>query len=379
MSWYCPLPFRHAFVDSTGVGACCNTPRYPVSLEDWANDPRLHLLQQQLLDGSIPTQCSNCVKQEASRGRSLRTDSIRDYNEEIFTDTKISFIDYRSSNICNFKCRSCSPEFSHGIAQEVRNSQSLQSFHRIIDTKTVSITDTNHEWIINNLDQIDRLMFTGGEPTVIPNIKNIIEAIVRNHSNRIQLLITTNASFTDKFWYDLTDTMPNLHWTVSIDAVGKAAEVIRHGTLWNVVEHNVRWLSQHATSLDINSVITNLNVLQLKPLLKFAREMQQLSITPSGKHGTIGCRHQFYVSQRPYYLAATNWPDHMKPQVQQYLEDCLTLDLDAEQYSMISGLLDQIKTSEFDARLWDKTQYYNSILNENRKEDHTQLYQSEML
>jgi len=345
-----------------------------VSLADWADDPNLKSLQQELLSGSIPMQCETCEQQELTQGRSLRTDSNDDYNNQIFTDTRISFIDYRSSNICNFKCRSCSPIFSHGIDQEVKANRELHSFHQIMDSKTVSVTDDNQQWIINNLDQIDRLMFTGGEPTVIPGIKNIIEEVVRRHRNRIQLLITTNASFTDSFWYELTESVPNLHWTVSIDAVGAAAEIIRHGTKWHIVESNVRWLAQNATSLNINSVVTNLNVFQLKPLLKFARLMQTLSRTPLGRHGDQGCRHQFSVCNRPYYLSADNWPEHLKTQAVEYLTDCLTLDLDSEQHGMVSGLMTQISQAKFDPYLWELTQRYNSTLDRIRTEDHLTLY-----
>ena len=383
MTWYCVLPFRHAFVDSVGVSACCNTRRYPVSLEQWAHNPNLKALQQELLSGSIPMQCETCEQQELTQGRSLRTDSNNDYGNQIFTDTRISFIDYRSSNICNFKCRSCSPIFSHGIAQEVKANRELLPFHQLLDNKTVSamldsktmsVTDDNQQWIIDNLDQIDRLLFTGGEPTMIPGIKNIIQEVVQRHRNRIQLLITTNASFTDSFWYELTKSVPNLHWTVSIDAVGAAAEIVRHGTKWHIVESNVRWLAQNATSLNINTVVTNLNVFQLQPLLKFAKTMNMFSIPPMGRHGDVGCRHQFSVCNRPYYLSADNWPDDLKTQAVEYLTDCLALDLDNEQHSMVTGLRAQIASAQFDLDLWERTQQYNSTLDTIRSEDYTALY-----
>ncbi len=375
-NWYCPLPFRHAFVDSTGVSACCNTPRYPVSLNEWPEHPELKKLQSNFLSNTVPVQCQPCVTQELTQGRSLRTDSNRDYNYEIFTETKIDFVDYRSSNICNFKCRSCTPIFSHGIAQEARSNTVLASIYNTNNqTKTVSVTDTNHEWIINNLSQIKRLMFTGGEPTVIPEIKKIIQEIIKNHTH-VQVLITSNASFVDTFWYDITAKIENLHWTLSIDAVGTAAEIIRSGTDWAVVSRNIEWLARHANSLDINTVVSNLNLLQLGPLLKFIRKMQQISISPTGRHGDTGCRHQFYVCQRPYYLAADNLPAEQKIKVLLYLKQCLTLDLDTEQIGMLQGLIKQIELSDFDSDLWNTNQKFNSILDQLRQQDHTALFHS---
>lgn len=378
--WYCPLPFRHAFVDNAGVGACCNTKRYPVSLNDWADHPELKKLQEQFKSGIIPDQCHPCVTQERTQGRSLRTDSNRDYDHEITTETCIDFVDYRSSNICNFKCRSCTPLFSHGIAKEARSNDLLPKFYGTIgqaQTKTISVTDSNRAWIIQNLSQIKRLMFTGGEPTVIPEIKEIIQEIVKNH-NHIQVLITSNASFIDKFWFDVTQQIHNIHWTLSVDAVGTAAEIIRHGTDWTAVSQNIEWLARNANSLDINTVVSNLNLFQLAPLLQFVRNMQKISIAPTGKHGNLGCRHQLYVCQRPYYLAADNWPDHMISNVKEYLRYCNNLDLDDEQKTTLQGLADQIQTAKFDSSLWDQCQQFNQILNQMRDQDHTTLYQAQL-
>jgi hypothetical protein len=110
----------------------------------------------------MPSVCSGCQQQERTQGRSLRTDSQRDYNYQRFVDTKIDFVDYRASNICNFKCRSCEPAFSHGIAAEARNNTVMANYYPVIDTKTVSIDAANIEWVRDNLVQINRLMITGG-------------------------------------------------------------------------------------------------------------------------------------------------------------------------------------------------------------------------
>jgi sulfatase maturation enzyme AslB (radical SAM superfamily) len=335
-------------------------------------------MQQELLNNQTPLGCQGCYKQEQTQGRSQRVDSLQDYNNQIFTKTEIDFVDYRSSNICNFKCRSCNPEFSHGIANERRTHDSLKSFYRIIDTKTVSVTEHNHEWIINNLGQIKRLMFTGGEPTVIPEIKNIISEVISKYSNQIQILITSNASFSDDFWYDITKKINNLHWTISIDAVGSAAEIIRHGTNWPVIEHNARWLAKHANSLDINTVVSNLNIFQLMPLLKFGRELQINSITPMGRHGDIGCRHQFAVSQRPYRLSADNLSPELRIRAIEYLTECTNLDLDSEQSNMLHGLLKQIKQSKFDPALWSQSQEFNQVLDLIRNENHCVLFEEDL-
>jgi hypothetical protein len=375
--WYCPLPFRHAYVDSKGISACCQTPRYQTTLDKWTTHPELITLQQELLNGNKPSVCKGCIQQEQLYGVSLRTNSNRDYNNQIFTDAKIDFIDFRSINICNFKCRSCEPAFSHGITQEINNYPELKRFFGPAPTsKTVSVTDANIDWIMRNLGSLKRIMFTGGEPTVIPKVQDIIKTIKKDHID-IAVLITSNASFQDDFWFDITKQLPNLHWTVSIDAVGDAAEIVRHGSDWPLIERNVAWLAQHANSLDINSVVSNLTVFGIKPLLEFGRRMQRLSVTPVGRHGDLGCRHQFFVCQRPYHLSVDNLSEELLPIAVDYLKSCLTLDLDNEQRNMLTGLIAQIKSAKFDSKLWGKSQLYNQTLDQIRQENHLTLYKAQ--
>jgi sulfatase maturation enzyme AslB (radical SAM superfamily) len=377
-TWYCPLPFRHTYVDSTGVSACCQTPRYPVTLDQWSEYPQLKNLQQQLLAGQQPQQCHTCVSSESLQGRSLRTDANHDYDHKVFTDTLIDFVDFRSTNICNFKCRSCFPRFSHGISQEANKFPELKKYFDLIPAdKTASVSDNNVDWIMRNLTNLKRIMFTGGEPTVIPGVRELIKKIQRDHPH-ITVLITSNASFEDNFWFDITRQLPNLHWTVSIDVVGSSAEIVRHGSDWNVIEHNVTWLARNATSLDINSVVSNLTLFGLKPLLKFGRDMQRMSMSPSGRHGDLGCRHQFFVCKRPYWLTADNWPPEYKIRALDYLQSCQLLDLDSEQQNMIMGLRASLESSVFDVNLWEYTQNYNQVLNRIRNENHMDLYQEQL-
>jgi pyruvate-formate lyase-activating enzyme len=372
--WYCPLPFRHAYIDSTGISPCCQIPRSEVSLDDWPKNPKLIEIQQDLLNGQQPEDCHMCVNNEQAYGTSLRTYANQDYNNQVFTDTKIDFIDFRSINICNFKCRSCGPVFSHGIAQEVNNYAELGKFFwSQTDGKTAAVTEVNIDWIMRNLGSLKKIMLTGGEPTVIPGVRDLITKIKQDHKD-INVLITTNASFQDDFWFEITEQLPHLHWTVSIDAVGPTAEIIRHGTDWSVVERNVTWLAGNAPSLNINSVISNLSVFGLKPLLEFGSRMQKIGVTTNPRQGWYGIRHQFHVCQRPEHLSADNLTEELQIQAITYLKSCLALELDDEQKNTVTGLIAQIQSAEFDPELWARSQNYNQLLNQIRNENHLTLF-----
>jgi hypothetical protein len=104
--------------------------------------------------------------------------------------------------------------------------------------------------------------------------------------------------------------------------------------------------------------------------------MQYLSRQPTGRHGDQGCRHQFFVSRKPYYLAADNWPAELNSKVLVYLDECLELDLDQEQKNMVVGLRSAVEQSSFDAQLWQRTESYNNLLDNIRNENHKILYEA---
>lgn len=372
---YCPLPFKHAYVDNSGVSACCVSPRYKIPLRDWASSKPLIEMQQRILNNEVPDSCKICHSNEKTFNESLRTAALRNYNKQVFTESDIDFVDYRSSNICNFKCRSCSPTFSHGIAHEAKNTPGLQRYFNICpDAKTLSLAEEDQQWVWDNLDRIKRLMLTGGEPTMIPRIKDIVNLIAEKYADKIQLLITSNLSFSDPLWYKITTTMPNIHWTASIDAVGEAAEIIRHGTDWSTVEQNLNWLAINAPSLNINTVVTNLSLFQLGQVLVLGREMQKKSIQPSSRHGTDGCRHQFAILPVGNMLAVDNLPPELAEKALPYLHSCLELDLDTEQKDTVNGLIERLKNYKFNPVLWDKFKHYNKTLDGLRGENYKKLF-----
>lgn len=366
MTW-CPLPFRHVFIEPRGVKPCCSYTRIAnMSVDQWVSSDQLNALQTNILAGKTDPGCADCLRNEQQHGVSTRLGALAQYGESMFSDTKIDYVDYRSSNVCNFKCRSCEPYFSNGIAQDVKQSEFLATLYQIPPEKVATVSDK--QWIINNLSQIQRLMFTGGEPTLLPEVKEIVNRI-RKEKLDTEIIMITNGSFRDPWWLDIAQDMPNLNFTVSLDAVGPAAEIIRHGTNWSQIERNVLYLANHAHSLNFSTVITQLNLFQLAPLLAFINIIQKLSDRPNG-------RTQFMqVCNHPHYFSPLNWPDYLRPAAMQYVDDLLALNFLESAHDILKDLRNNIEQHQFDADAWTTAQRVNLELDALRKQDHSWLFE----
>ena len=245
--FYCPLPFRHVFVDSTGVSACCQLPRRSMNIQHWIQSSELKNIQSQLTQGQVPVGCSVCVRQEKTQGHSLRTESLRDYGQQYFTDTDIDFVDYRASNICNFKCRSCGPAYSSAWVPDATklgytDQEKVWSIGGIGE-------QTNYDFLTDQIDNVRRIYFAGGEPLLMPEHWQILDMLVAKERFDVKLSYNTNCSTLSYGKKNIMDywskwQFGKLEIWPSIDEVGPRAELIRAGTVWPKVEENLKKLSE---------------------------------------------------------------------------------------------------------------------------------------
>jgi organic radical activating enzyme len=342
---------------------------YKGSVEDWLSSQELNDLQRTILDGQVAPGCANCIADEQRDGTSTRLGAIGVYGADHKHNTQIDYIDYRANNICNFRCRSCEPFYSNGIAFEVKRHVELQPFFSVPDAKLARTLEQDKLWIIDNIESIKRLMFTGGEPTLIPEVREIIEYIRQRDLKDISIMMTSNASFTDPYWFEITASMPNIHWTLSVDSVGTAAEIIRDGTDWSVVSATVERMFDQASSVNIGTVVTNLNLTQLDLLFAWANNLKD-----KYDHRTNGRTHFIEICNWPRYLSPYNWPDDRRDTVIAFLETLGNQPgLQEKQQQIASALLTNIKNTTPDPELWAQFESYNKTLDNVRNQDHRVL------
>ena len=368
------MPFRHVFIEPRGVRPCCSYDLlHQVSVKDWLHSASLKQLQTNIKTGIVDPGCETCIKNEKINGFSTRTHALNDYPEPT-VDTNIDYVDYRSRNICNFKCRSCEPFFSNGIAHEARTHPELQTFYAIPQGKTADISTRDKDWVIENLSHIKRLMFTGGEPTKIPEVREIIDMIRLSNNTEISVMITSNASFEDPYWAMITEQMPNIHWTLSVDAVGQAAEIIRHGTDWGLVSSNIDLMFDISPSVNLGTVITNLSLFNLGDLFDYAN-----TIKDKYSHRSNGRTQLISICYTPSYFSPYVWNQELLIKARDYVDRlCARDDLQESQRSVLETLAQRLSITDNDPNLWAKFKAYNGILDSIRKQHCQQLFPLEI-
>jgi len=317
---FCMLPWMHLFVNTDlSVWSCCvnekmndalrhldeshietNVMTQPI--QEIINTDYFKQLRLDMLNGVQNENCKGCYALEESSGHSYRNDFNIEYDRyfdkvlETNDDGSIDnfetiYLDFRFSNLCNFKCRSCRPEWSSTWAKEAKDN--LNHPYHDWGSKLVTLDPEHEDWgkvedqkdnfkrydqtkddfilkFKNVFDTVKRIYFAGGEPLAAKEQYWMLEYLIDNGRTDVVIEYNTNLSMlkNNNLKLNIIDYwkhFKNINLRVSLDAMGKRAEYIRHGTDWKVIEDNFRYVKENLPNahVGISSVFQLSNALHL--------------------------------------------------------------------------------------------------------------------
>jgi len=303
---FCILPWMSAYVntDSTVWSCCVNktmtqgdhgveeTDIMNQPIQDIINSDYFKKLRLDMLNGVKNTNCSDCYILEATSGHSYRDDFNKEYDEYFdnvyktnedgsIDDFETIYLDFRFSNLCNFKCRSCRPEWSSTWAKESINAED-HPYHYWEDTGKYNLKKyelDKKEFIEkfkNEFGSVKRIYFAGGEPLAAKEQYWILEYLIESNKTDVFIEYNTNLSMlkNDKLKLNITDywkQFSNVNLRISLDGMGDRAEYLRSGTDWELIENNFKYLKENLPNiyLGISSVFQLNNALHLPDFFQY--------------------------------------------------------------------------------------------------------------
>jgi MoaA/NifB/PqqE/SkfB family radical SAM enzyme len=366
---FCILPWISLMIDpKSNVAPCCayrgvTGDCSKDSLEDiWNNkenqDIRTRMIRDETVDG-----CHRCISQETLGTESLRTTMnttfikhIHIAQKSVTPDYDIKFIDSRFNNLCNLSCRSC----GHGLSS---------SWHApavsigLIDKSTPvflkagrSNTDL-YDQIFQQLDNLDRIYFAGGEPLIMQDNYKIVAELDRRGRHDIELIYNTNMNTNQlkgHSIFDLWKNFKNISIGASLDAEGIRGEYLRTGTIWEkVVDFRSKLVKRRP---DINFFVScTTSIINVLHVPDFHRSWVEKGFIEPHEFNiqTLHSPDWLNVETAPQYLK-----DRIKEKYEEHLEWLRPLDKEGRAILGFQGILAQItRDREFNSHL-----FWNNIL-----------------
>lgn len=351
----CPIPWNHLQIEQNGdLRICCLNIYEPfgklekngelaniknTTLDEARNLPMIKELRKSMVNNEKHSLCKLCWDNEKLGLSSKRIMMNKEYNNFSWnlekddgtintTHFPLRYMDIRFGNLCNLTCRSCGPKDSSLWLEDYltlreTNSATLIFYNRKkyevarINNKAQIINDADdflwYEqdkfWneIENHYCHIDRLYFTGGEPTINKTHFKLLEYLIASgFSKNIYLEYNSNMVAVPEKLYDYWKQFKGVGIGCSIDGIYEYANYIRPPSKWETLEINLDYLGYSKISNLQASISTTVSVFNVLHFLEIAKWLE------SKQYSNISSIPNFHMLEGPRFLNVKILPDETK-------------------------------------------------------------------
>jgi radical SAM protein with 4Fe4S-binding SPASM domain len=321
---FCILPWIHIYANPDGsVLPCCIGDHHnhlgnvqSQTIEEVWNDEKYRTMRKKMLTGEKCDECSACYKieeSEATSPRQLHIDKFKKYipltaatNFDGSVDMNLRYFDIRWSNICNFKCRSCSSTYSSSWATE---DNTVGHDKKVFIFSGGNNNDDLYNQFLPHFKNIEEFYFAGGEPLLTDKHYDILEYLISIGKTNVKLQYNTNLSnlkYKDKSIISLWKKFSNVRVYASLDSWGDRAEYIREGTDWKIIEYNFRLIKRQLPHVQLytTTVVSSLNVSTLPEFFTYILESKLFKIKDF--------KPSLYILQTPHFYSFSMLNNELK-------------------------------------------------------------------
>ena len=274
---YCAAPWRGLHINFRGdVKTCCaGDPNIlgdlnNKNLEDIIHSDKMQEIRASIKQGDLhPEYCYNCI--QAERNGSSERDWHNNVNPEFepqsadLDEHLPTLIDVRWNITCNLSCNYCGPYCSSKWASLKKEfvDNGVKPYHtQVID------------YMMTNREDIREVALVGGEPLLLKENATLLALLPKD--KLVTVITNMSVDFDNNEVAKQLLNRNNVGWSMSFDNVGSRFEYVRHGGLWQLLEHNVSRVT-HAMKNQghhggIHAVYNLYNCTRLTELMQYARK-----------------------------------------------------------------------------------------------------------
>jgi organic radical activating enzyme len=258
----------------TGMTHSCHHPvPHKIPLEEIQKNPGalfntsiLKKARQEMLEGQRPKECDYCWRVEDNKSpsdrfyKSLEPWALEKHDEIQASDPNQdfypSYLEVDFSNVCNFKCVYCGPEYSSKWVEELKQNGPVkllentdhtvwaQGWQPDLDSLSYKNSEFNPyidafwKWWPEAYKHLHVFRITGGEPLLSKETYRSMDWFIDNPNPELEFSINTNMGVPDKLWDKFIERaeilssgnyIKKLTIFTSVDGWGERAEYLRPG------------------------------------------------------------------------------------------------------------------------------------------------------
>jgi wyosine [tRNA(Phe)-imidazoG37] synthetase (radical SAM superfamily) len=259
-------------------------------------------------------------------GKDSLEKKIKIFNDDKFDLTQLNSFEMRISNLCNLKCRMCSPKFSTKLNKDwnealptIEKTTLLKEKNKLNYYASLNKKYKKNTLIRLKFDEIKqifniikydlkKLKFTGGEPFMDPYLYDAIKE-VKDVAKNIDLIIVSNGTKLNDIekFNNLFKEFKSTKFQLSCDGIEDTYEYIRQGTKWEIFSNQAISLQNYNYDLNFHFVIQIYNYNNITKMINWVLEnFKNAQIT-------------FNILSDPWYLSIYCLPKDIKEKIKNEL------------------------------------------------------------
>ena len=378
---YCPLIFNEIYADSSGeYRLCCHARSTETSKKyksqthkpfEYFNSPEMEDKRDKVLSGLKLPECETCYKQEEVNpdGESFRQRKLRQYSKQLPTYVdKVNLKLRINGTYCNLSCYMCIP-YNSSTRRNEMNKIYPEGWDFFSSSKFESVKHKEYDMIVNdiieNIEKVNKIHITGGEPLQLPKHWELIERIPPEHAKNIELVYDTNLTelrYKNHSVFEVEDKFKSVIWGVSCDHYQDKLSWIRYPIQVNQFEKNLREMIDNGFRIDLNCTISILNIHDLYDIYKYYRDNFGLHMNFSS------------IVNTPDFLSIKNLSEKTKNKLLEYYKMPLFDNRGIDRFQLIKTHLKLGRWSEGETNKLDTAFNYMDKLSKNRNFDWRTLW-----
>ena len=258
---FCMMPWvhMHSWPDGRVMPCCLGNPDHPLGHLDqglkgtWNNENYKSLRRQMLSNEPTPDQCQRCYSFDKAGTESLRKTANRKFGHHLaealthtdpdgtYHEFKLRYVDFRYSNLCNLRCRSCCHELSSSWHDESVKLYGKGGVPVLIKPKNLGYLDE----LVEVLPFVESVYFAGGEPLLQPEHYFLLRKLKEIGNTDVDFSYATNFTMLFSTKYDVLkhwEGFKSVELMASVDGTHKRGDLMRKDQEWDTIVANRRRL-----------------------------------------------------------------------------------------------------------------------------------------